>query len=80
MRGLCRDCYHCKPERKNEQGKVRCVKLHKFVDRDGFCDEFCYSAEESELLQQYENCMKLLDDMKLVNDTYKNRRKEGVQG
>jgi hypothetical protein len=51
MRGLCRNCYHCKPERKNEQGKVRCVKLHKFVDLGGFCDEFCPSAEEDALLQ-----------------------------
>lgn len=63
MRGLCRDCYHCKPERKNEQGKVRCVKLHKFVDLDGFCDEFCYSAEESELLQ-----LKLNYARSLTND------------
>jgi hypothetical protein len=63
MRGLCRDCNHCKPERKNEQGKVRCVKLHKFVDLDGFCDEFCYSAEESELLQ-----LKLNYARSLTND------------
>ena len=38
---FCRDCYHCKTERKNEQGKVRCVKLHKFVDlKDRSCESF----------------------------------------
>ena len=51
-RVFCKDCYHCKPERKNDEGKVRCVYLHKFVDSNGFCDEFCYSSEEFELLQR----------------------------
>ena len=61
MRGICRYCYHCKPERKNEQGKVRCVKLHKFVDLNGFCDEFCYSAEEEVLLQLKLNYVRSLE-------------------
>ena len=44
--------------------------------------EYCMCLEhnnnvlEQNFEQQYKNCMQLLDDMKLINDTYKNRRKE----
>ena len=43
------------------------------------CLEHNNNVMEQNFNQQYENCMKLLDDMKLVNDTYKNRRKEGAE-
>lgn len=35
-------------------------------------------AMEQNFNNQYHNCLKLLDDMKLVNDTYLNRHKEGI--
>jgi uncharacterized protein YdeI (YjbR/CyaY-like superfamily) len=47
--------------------------------------EYCMCLEhnnnvlEHNFENQYRNCMKLLDDMKLINDTYKNRRKEGAE-
>ena len=42
------------------------------------CLEHNNNVMEENFNRQYENCMKLLDDMKLVNDTYKNRKKEGA--
>lgn len=40
------------------------------------CLEHNNNVMEQNFNQQYINCMKLLDNMKLINDTYKNRRKE----
>ena len=40
------------------------------------CLEHNNNVLEHNFNQQYKNCLKLLDDMKLVNDTYKNSRKE----
>lgn len=46
---FCSDCGHCKPERMNDEGKVRCVKLHKFVDlEDESCNEF-YNRELTDM-------------------------------
>ena len=43
------------------------------------CLEHTNNVLEHNFENQYRNCMKLLDDMKLINDTYKNRRKEGAE-
>ena len=43
------------------------------------CLEHNNNVMEQNFNQQYINCMKMLDDMKLINDTYKNRRKEGAE-
>lgn len=43
------------------------------------CLEHNNNVMEQNFNQQYLNCMKLLDDMKLINDTYKNRHKGGAE-
>ena len=43
------------------------------------CLEHNNNVLEQNFEQQYINCMRMLDDMKLVNDTYENRRKEGAE-
>ena len=40
------------------------------------CLEHNNNVMEQNFNQQYINCMRMLDDMKLINDTYKNRKKE----
>ena len=44
------------------------------------CLEHNNNVMEQNFNQQYINCMKLLDDMKLINDTYKNRKIEQKEG
>ena len=39
------------------------------------CLEHNYNALYESFDNQYHNCLKLLDDMKLVNDTYSNAKK-----
>lgn len=38
------------------------------------CLEHNNNVLEENFNRQYENCMKLLNDMNLINDTYKNRK------
>lgn len=43
------------------------------------CLEHNNNVMEQNFNQQYLNCMRLIDDMKLVNDAYKNRHKGGAE-
>lgn len=43
------------------------------------CLEHNNNVMEQNFNQKYRNCMQMLDDMKLLNDTYKNRRKGGAE-
>ena len=39
------------------------------------CLEHNYNALNESFDNQYHNCLKILDDMKLINDTYSNAKK-----
>ena len=53
--------------------------MSSYITEDFDFSAFDFNVMEQNFNQQYKNCMKLIDDMKLVNDTYKNRRKEGAE-